>query len=77
MAALISYPEEYSPAYRYGWESRSRHTGQNWTDVEADLARGWRAARAQSRLEWDDAKPATRDAWDRIETTMCSRVEKH
>src|SRR5438270_508214 len=22
--------DEYSPAYRYGWESRSRHAGRSW-----------------------------------------------
>jgi len=32
--------ETYQPAYRYGWESRARHTGKNWDDVENDLASG-------------------------------------
>ena len=53
------------PAYRYGWESRSRHEGKEWTDVENDLRAGWNSARGNSKLAWDDARPATQDAWDR------------
>lgn len=53
------------PAYRYGWESRSRHDGKEWNDVEKDLRAGWNLARGNSKLGWDDARPATHDAWDR------------
>jgi len=54
------------PAYRYGWESRSRHDGKEWRDVENDLRAGWNLARGNSELAWDDARPATHDAWDRM-----------
>jgi hypothetical protein len=57
--------EDYGPAYRYGWESRIRHGGRAYEDVEPDLASGWDKARGKSRLGWDKARHATRDAWDR------------
>ena len=62
--------DEYAPAYRYGWESRTRHPDRKWNDVEADLSSGWNTAKAQSRLTWDRAKLATRDAWDRAENSV-------
>jgi phage tail tape-measure protein len=54
------------PAYRYGWEARSRHDGKEWKDVEKDLRAGWNLARGNSKLAWDDARFATHDAWDRM-----------
>jgi len=62
--------EEYRPAYRYGWESRSRLMGRPFDDVEPELNRGWTAARGNSSLTWDKAKHATRDAWDRLERAI-------
>jgi hypothetical protein len=62
--------EEYRPAYRYGWESRDRHAGRDFDEVEDDLERGWEQARGRSRLSWQDAKHATRDAWKRIEEKL-------
>ena len=59
--------DTYQPAYQYGWESRERHAGKKFDDVENDLAAGWDKARGTSRLAWNDAKNATRDAWDRID----------
>jgi hypothetical protein len=56
--------EDYRPAYRYGWESRARHEGKQFEDVESDLSAGWSGL--QPRMGWDKAKPAVRDAWDRI-----------
>jgi phage tail tape-measure protein len=58
---------EYRPAYRYGWESRSKHAGKTFDQVEPALGRDWEMARAESRLAWDKAKHATRDAWERLE----------
>ena len=64
-AANGSY-EDYSPAYRYGWESYAKHSGKRFDDVESDLGRDWDRAKGQSRLKWQHAKPAARDAWDRL-----------
>ncbi len=60
--------EDYSPAYRTGYEGFSRHaaSGKSYEDVESDLERDYNSNRGSSRLEWDKAKGATRDAWDRL-----------
>lgn len=65
----LSY-DHYRPAYRYGWESRSRHLGRRWGEVERELEHAWRQNRGTSRLGWSDAKLAARDAWQRIEHRM-------
>lgn len=62
-----TYPfAEYEPAYRYGWDSRSRLADRNWEDVEGDLEKDWTNARGKSRLTWDRAKQAVRDSWNRV-----------
>src|SRR5437660_465417 len=33
--------DEYAPAYRYGWESRTRYGGKRWEDVESNLRSDW------------------------------------
>lgn len=69
--------DDYAPAYRYGWESRSRYAGRRFDDVESDLSSGWEKAKAKSRLGWEKAKMATRDAWDRIDnSTTSSRSDR-
>lgn len=60
---------DYGPAYRYGWESRSRNVGRRFEEVESDLARGWDAAKDRSRLGWVDAKSAAQAAWQRVSDT--------
>lgn len=61
---------EYAPAYRYGWESRTRYAGQKFEDVENDLEQGWDKARGSSNLAWNKARSATREAWHRVENAM-------
>jgi hypothetical protein len=65
--------DDYSPAYRYGYESRSRYGGKRYEDVENDLSGGWDRFKGKSRLGWEKAKLATRDAWDRVEGTVSGR----
>jgi hypothetical protein len=62
--------DEYAPAYRYGWESRSRYSGRKFDEVEPDLGRNWDTAKGKSRLGWEKAKEATRDAWHRVERAI-------
>ncbi|CAA9439732.1 MAG: FIG00348944: hypothetical protein [uncultured Phycisphaerae bacterium] len=62
--------DEYAPAYRYGWESRSKHQGRQFDEVESDLGRDWDRAKGKSSLGWDKAKHATRDAWHRVERAI-------
>ncbi len=60
---------DYGPAYRYGWEARSRHAGRRFDEVEGDLERAWGGAKATSRLGWSDAKSAVHAAWQRVSDT--------
>jgi hypothetical protein len=62
--------DDYAPAYRYGWESRTQYAGRKYDDVESDLERGWEKAKGKSRLGWERAKHATRDAWHRVERAL-------
>jgi hypothetical protein len=59
--------DEYRPAYQYGWESRSAHTGRRFEEAEPELESGWTKTKAESKLDWHKAKGAVRDAWDRID----------
>jgi hypothetical protein len=63
----MTYENDYAPAYRHGWESRSRYTGRKFDEVETDLKSDWEKTKAKSRLSWDKAKAAVRDAWDRVD----------
>ena len=65
-----TYDDDFRPAYRYGWESRAKHQGRKFDEVEADLGRDWDRAKGSSRLNWDRAREATRDAWHRVERAI-------
>ena len=56
--------EDVSPAYQYGWESRSRYQDREFDVAESELRGGWDEAGHNARLDWDRARPAVRDAWD-------------
>jgi hypothetical protein len=56
----------YEPAFRYGSASAKRFRGQQWNDVERELAMGWQRARGNTQTAWEEIKGAVRDAWDRV-----------
>jgi hypothetical protein len=58
--------ENYRPAYRTGYEGRTRYPGKRFEEVESDLQRDFERARGNSTLAWEKAKQATRDAWHRV-----------
>jgi hypothetical protein len=62
--------DDYSPAYRYGWDSYSRYPDRSFDEVEPELGRDWPNARGQSSLEWERAKHASRDAWHRMSNAV-------
>jgi hypothetical protein len=62
--------EDYGPAYKLGYEGRSRYPGRTYSDAEADLASDWEASKGESRLAWQDAKHATRAAWHKVERAV-------
>jgi hypothetical protein len=67
--------DHYRPAYRYGWESRTRFADRRWDQVERELESGWRENRGTSRLGWTDARLAVRDAWQRVDRRMFDERE--
>lgn len=68
--------DTYAPAYRYGWESRTKYADRSYNDVEAELQREWWESENNDQLEWEKAQPAVRDAWDRIDTRDQARVRE-
>lgn len=69
-SAQHDYDNDYAPAYRYGWESRSQYADEPYESREKDLSSGWERAKGKSRLTWEQAKSATRDAWHRVERKL-------
>ena len=61
----------YEPAYRTGWEGRTRYDGKKFEEVESDLAADYqRYSNNRKDVSWDDVRPATRAAWDRIDARV-------
>lgn len=58
--------DDYSPAYRYGGESRGKYAGRSYDDAEAELGLEWDRAKGTSRLSWEQASPAARASWGRL-----------
>ncbi len=58
----------YRPAYQHGWESRAKHPGRSFDEVEGNLRQDWEATKHSAKLNWDKAKFATRDAWQRLDS---------
>ena len=58
--------EDYLPAWRVGWEGRSKYPGRKFEDVEEDLKAEFHWSRGQSRLLWEQAKAAVRAAFERL-----------
>jgi uncharacterized protein YcfJ len=58
--------EDYEPAYRLGYESRSRYAGANFDEIDSDLMRDYDSRKGKSKLSWEHAKHAARAAWDRV-----------
>ena len=62
---------DFGPAYRYGWESRTKIRDRQWDDrLENELKEGWEKVKGTSKLTWDKARSATRNAWDRTDRTF-------
>lgn len=62
--------DQYRPAYRYGSESRLRHAGRSWDEVEPDLGRDWESRPDRGSMTWERAKHAVRDGWHSIERKL-------
>lgn len=60
----------YQPAYRIGYEGRSRYPGKRYDEVEPDLRRDYESYSGKPTLAWDKARLAARDAWNRVEKAV-------
>jgi hypothetical protein len=58
--------DDYSPAYRTGYEGYGRYKAQSFEDAEKSLEQDYNRNRGKSKLNWQSAKVAARSAWDRV-----------
>ena len=63
--------EDYEPAYRAGYEGFAQYGGEQFADVEADIARDYASHRAG--LPWEKARPAAEAAWERVRDRTVTR----
>lgn len=61
--------DDYSPAYRTGYEGYSTYSqqGLSYQDAEPHLRQRYERDYGSGRLHWDKARHASQDAWYRIE----------
>ena len=59
--------DDYYPAYRTGWEGRTRYRGRSYEQVERDLQRDYARNRGNSQLDWAKNRHAVRAAWERFD----------
>lgn len=59
--------DDYAPAYRYGYDTHGRHAGRRFDEVEAELERGWAAARGDSQLDWAAAREPVQQGWQHLD----------
>jgi hypothetical protein len=57
--------ESYQPAYRHGWEARSKFSGKGFDDIEGNLRGEWERRKYPDNLTWEQARDAARDAYER------------
>jgi phage tail tape-measure protein len=62
---------DYEPAYRAGFEVRSRYgEPRTFAEVERDIEAEYNRRRAANGLSWDQARRPARAAWDRVERNV-------
>lgn len=59
--------DDYEPAYRTGYASRSQYADRSFDQGEPELRNNYEQTKGNSRLVWNDARDATRAAWHRVE----------
>jgi hypothetical protein len=68
----LSY-EDYAAAYRYAWETASKHAGKKFEEIEDEVALGYEKARPGDPLPWDTVRPAVKAEWDRLAGVITPR----
>lgn len=71
--------DDYSPAYRTGYEGYSRYSSQGLTFSQAEphLRQDYDRHRSTGRLDWAEAKHAIQDAWHRLESAVSDDSARH
>ncbi|PSB04389.1 hypothetical protein C7B64_04230 [Merismopedia glauca CCAP 1448/3] len=69
--------DDYSPAYRTGYQGYSTYAqrGMTYADAEPELRAEYERQHGKGRLGWEKAKHATRDAWDRLEQAIPGDID--
>ena len=62
--------EDYSPAYRTGYQAHTQYVGRKFHEIERDLETSYNRTKGASKLTWEKAKHATRAAWERAECAI-------
>jgi hypothetical protein len=65
--------EDYSPAYKTGYEGVTKYAGREYHEIENDLARDYDKNDANPAIPWDRARPAVKAAWTRVSGTVGPR----
>jgi uncharacterized protein (TIGR02271 family) len=60
--------DEYSPAYRYGYQlaNDTRYTNRPWSEIESAAQRDWNDRYQRDGSTWDQVKDAVRHGWERV-----------
>jgi hypothetical protein len=58
--------EQFEHAYKTGYNSFFKYPGEDFDDVEDDVALGYEQAKPGSALPWDTVRPAVNAVWDRL-----------
>lgn len=62
--------DDYSPAYRLGYDAYGTNRGSKYDTIESKLERDWDRTKGTSRLAWNDARQAVRDGWHHVERAL-------
>jgi hypothetical protein len=58
--------DQFEHAYKTGYNSFLKYPGQNFADVEDDIALGYEQEKPGSALPWDTVRPAVNSVWERM-----------
>jgi uncharacterized protein (TIGR02271 family) len=60
--------DDYSPAYRYGYQlaNDTRYANRPWSEIESAVQRDWNDRYQRDGSAWDQVKDAVRHGWERV-----------
>jgi hypothetical protein len=62
--------DDYSGAYRTGYEGAGRYADQDFTSAESSLRADYERTKAGAGVAWEKAKHATRAAYERVRNNV-------